>query len=266
MSNFDIPVEHFMTQPVHTVTAADNLETVQALFSGLGISSLPVVESLEKPQALVGVISMTDLIRIGRRQAGTRSKAALLTLPELPVAKRMSAEVVTVTPKDSISHAASKMVRGHFHRVYVVEDESLIGVLSTRDVMLAIRDKQVNVPISDWMTSPVFTVRAQEPISLATDRLAKAHVSGLVVLDDDWPVGLFTQREALESKDLPRDTPVDQAISSAMLILDAQTSIHRAAAQAAALQVRRVIVVDSNTVVGILSGIDFARAAMGSSN
>ena len=262
MSNFDVPVEHFMTQPVHTVSSEDSLNTVQTLLSGLRISSVPVVESEDKPDALVGVISMTDLIRVGRRQAGTRSKAALLTLPELPAARRMSPDVVTVAPSDFISLAAAKMVEGHLHRVYVVEGETLVGVLSTRDIMLAIRDKQLKSPISEWMTATVFTVRAEEPISLATERLEKARVSGLVVVEDEWPIGLFTQREALESMDLPRDTRIDDTMSSAMLILDAHTPLHRAAAQAAALRVRRVIVVESNRLVGILTGLDFARAGM----
>jgi CBS domain-containing protein len=262
MPNYDIPVELYMTQPVHSVTPDDDLNAVQSRLSELKVSSLPVVERGNGSDSLVGLISMTDLIRIGRRQAGSRSEAALLTLPDLKVEKRMSREVVTVAPGDFVSVAASKMVQGHIHRVYVVDGGRLVGVLSSRDVMLAIRDKQTKGPISKWMTSPAFTVRAEEPVSLATDRLGKARVSGLIVVENDWPIGLFTQREALESKDLARDTLVEQTMSSAMLILAAHTPLHRAAAQAAALRVRRVIVVESDRVVGILTGLDFAKAGM----
>jgi CBS domain-containing protein len=262
MPHFDSPVEHYMTQPVHSVSPDESLHAVQIRLSGLGISSLPVVENGGHGEALAGVITMTDLIRIGRRQAGSNAKAVLLTLPELRVAERMSQEVITVAPNDAISHAAAKMVAGHFHRVYVVDGTNLVGVLSTRDIMALIRDKQVKAPISQWMTSPAFTVRAEEPVSLATDRLAKAHISGLIVVEEDWPIGLFTQREALEARELASATPVEHAMNSAMLILDARTPLHRAAAQAAALRVRRVIVVESRRVVGILTGFDFAKAGM----
>ncbi len=174
----------------------------------------------------------------------------------------MSRDVVTVQPADAMALAAQRMVDGYFHRVYVQEGKKLVGVLTTRDVMLAIRDKRVRQPIADWMSSPAFSVRAEEPISIATERLEKAHVSGLVVLENDWPVGLYTQREALRSRNQSRDTHVEVVMSGAMLVLSQQTPLYRAAAQVAELLVRRVIAIDDNRKIsGILTGIDFARVA-----
>jgi predicted transcriptional regulator len=233
---------------------------VHALLGGLGITSLAVVAD---DGSLAGVISMTDLIRVGRRQAGSSTKAALLTLPDRAVEECVTGGVATVVPDDPLSLAASKMVEGHFHRVFVEKDGRPVGVLSTKDIMLAIRDKRTATPLSRWMSSPAFTVRASQPISLATDRLERAHVSGLVVVDDGWPVGVFSQREALEARDCPRDMRVDDAMSSAMLALDVDTPLYRVAAQAAELRVRRIIAVRHRNIAGILTGIDLARAAAG---
>jgi CBS domain-containing protein len=260
LSNFEIPVDQYMSSPAHSIDATENLDAAHTLLGGLGISSLAVVEG---DGSLAGVISMTDLIRVGRIQAGTGVKAALLTLPDRAVEDHMTREVATVSADEPISLAASKMVEGHFHRVFVEREGRLVGVLSTKDVMLAIRDKRVATPISRWMRSPAFTVRASEPISLATDRLERAHITGLIVVEDGWPVGLFSQREALEARDCPRDLRVDEAMSSAMLALEMDTPLYRAAAQAAELRVRRVIAVKQRSVEGILTGIDLARAAMG---
>ena len=254
-----MPVQLYMTSPVHTVHPDDNLNHVQKRLDELRISSLAVVDENDK---LLGVISRTDLIRVGRRQAGSHGKAALLTLPNKAVSRRMTDRVITVSPDDPISLAAKHIVESRLHRVYVEESEKLVGVLSTNDVMLAIRDKRVNKPISDWMSSPVFTVRAQEPVSLATERLEKARVQGLVVVDKGWPVGVFTQREALEARHHARKTPVDKVMNPAMLSLEADTPLHRAAAQAEALRVRRVIVTSNRQIEGILTGVDFARAAL----
>lgn len=258
MPHFELPVELFMAAPVHCVSPDDDLNTVQERLLALSISSLAVVEGDAK---LRGVISLTDLIRIGRRESGSHGKAALLTLPQRAVADVMSSDVVSISPQDSISLAARKMVEGHFHRVFIEDAGRLVGMLSTRDIMLAIRDKRVQQPVDQWMSSPVFTIRVQEPTSLATERLEKAHVTGLVAVDDGWPVGIFAQREALEAKDLPRDTPVEDVMSSAFLALNAGTLLHRAAHQAAGLRVRRVVVVRNRRIDGILTGIDFARAA-----
>ncbi|MND08076.1 hypothetical protein D3C83_304660 [compost metagenome] len=50
-------------------------------------------------------------------------------------------------------------------------------------------------------------------------------------------------------------------MSPAMLCLALDTPLHRAAAQAAATTARRVIVTEKRQMVGILTGLDFARAA-----
>ncbi len=260
LSSLNVAVVQYMSSPVHSIGTNENLEAANTLLSGLAISSLAVVED---DGSLAGVISMTDLIHVGRVQAGLSAKAALLILPNRPVAKLMTRDVATVPPNESISLAASKMVEGHFHRVFVEQDGRPVGVLSTKDIMLAIRDKRTTTPISRWMSSPAFTVRASEPISLATDRLERAHISGLIVVDDGWPVGLFSQREVLEARDCPRDTRVDEVMSSAMLVLDVDTPLYRAAAQAAELRVRRIIAVKHQSIEGILTGIDLARSAMG---
>jgi predicted transcriptional regulator len=258
MSTFEVPIEQYMSTPVRSIRAGETLEEAHTLLSGLEVSSLAVVED---GGCLAGVISMTDLLHIGRVQAGSQTQASLLTFPERLVEKEMTREVATVGPGASIRSAAAKMVEGRIHRVFVESDGRPVGVLSTRDIMRVICEKRTRAPISQWMSSPAFTVRASEPINLATDRLAKAHVSGLIVVDDEWPVGFFSQREALAARNLPRDTRVENAMSSAMLALDAETPIHRAAEQAAALRVRRIIAVRNRSIEGILSGLDFARSA-----
>jgi len=254
-----MPVDLYMSAPAQTVGEDADLREAQRRMTELSISSLAVVNGDQQP---VGVISRTDLIRVGQRQAGGQGKAALLTLPDMPVTRRMSKELVTVTADTPVAEAARQMVEGRFHRVFVSDAGKLVGVLSTREVMLAIRDKRVRTPISSAMSSPVFTIRHDEPISLATERLGKARVSGLVVLEDEWPVGLFTQREALEARDEPRETPVEAVMSAAMLALDMGTPIFRAAEQASAVRVRRVIAVKGRRMEGILTGLDFARFAM----
>jgi CBS domain-containing protein len=234
------------------------LDEAHTLLSGLDVSSLAVVGDGGR---LAGVISMTDLLHVGRLQAGSQARASLLTFPQRQVANEMTRDVATVAPDDSIRSAAAKMIEGHFHRVFVESEGRPVGVLSTRDIMRVICEKRTRTPISRWMSSPAFTVRANEPISLATDRLEKAHISGLIVVDGEWPVGFFSQREALAARDLPRDTRVEDGMTSAMLALDSETPLHRAAAQAAELRVRRVIAVRNRSIEGILSGLDFARSA-----
>ncbi|TVP49501.1 MAG: CBS domain-containing protein [Gemmatimonadales bacterium] len=258
MSTFQVPVSLYMTTPVVTVNANASLGQAHARMEEHGISSLVVRDP--DSGAMVGLISRDNLLRVGRMEAGTRPSDATLTLPDRPISAEMSHDVATVAPDAHLSAAAALMVRDRTHRVPVVVDGECVGIVTTRDLMRALEEKRGNHQVSEFMSHPVFTVRAEEPVSLAVERLERARVTGLVVVENDWPVGIFTQVEALESRDVPRNTAVEDVMSPRILALRPDTLLHRAAAQAAATRVRRVIVQDGDRLAGILTGLDFARA------
>lgn len=253
MAHFDVPVAQYMTSPVYQTGPETRLVDAYAQLVAMEISSLAVTES----GRLVGVISRTDLLRSGQRDAGT----ALLAFRDESVAAHMTADPAVVEPGTTLAAAARRMVERYLHRLFVVDGVRLVGVLGAYDLMRAIRDKRVTSPIASIMSRPLCTVRTDEPISLAADRLGKVRVSGLVVLEDDWPVGLFSQVEALAAHALPRDTPVEEAMESALICLPATMPLHRAAAQATRMHVRCIVAVEHREMRGILSGLDFAQFA-----
>lgn len=258
-----MPVSLYMHSPVAVAHLGDNLVHIRDELEARRFSSLPVVN--DQGDA-VGVISRTDLLRVGRLEAGTpgrgrRPKAALLVLPDRAVEEVMARPVAVVSPDTTVSACAALMRQRRVHRLFVTDGPRLVGVFSTRDLMDAVSRARVPGKVRDFMSTPIFTIRVDEPIALATDRLARAHVSGLVVVDDGWPVGVFTQTEALEAAAMPRDTAVEEAFSPALICMSQDTPLHRAAAQAAATSVRRVIATHRSEMMGILTGLDFARAA-----
>lgn len=261
MSHFEMPVELYMTSPVVTMSETSALSDVDTQMLEGRVSSIALLDAQGK---LSGILSRTDLLSIGQVQAGNRRDAALLALPNKTARDVMTRDVMSVTTTSPMSQAAKLMREHHIHRVFVLDGTGqLVGVLSTYDLVRAIGDKRVNKPVAEIMSTPVFTVRAEEPVHLATERLEKARVSGLVVVEDDWPVGVFTQEEALLAQGLERSASVEGAMSPAMLCLDVSTPIHRAAQQVWAMQVRRVIAVEDRDMKGIITGLDFARVVAG---
>lgn len=265
-----MPVSLYMSQPLAAVPEGATLVEVEEALFARKVSCVPVVD---KAGRCTGVISRTDLLRIGRVEAKRKGDGRkLLALPEMRAADVIKAEAVTITQDTPVSEAARLMVKSHIHRVFVRdaleqkpngERHRLLGVFSTKEVLAAIRDKRETLPISDYMASPVFTIPSTATLALATDRLAKAHVSGLVVVnEDEWPIGIFSQAEALESRDLPPETQIEDVMNYAMLCLDARTPLFRAAGHAHATRARRVLAIEDRKVKGILTGIDFASAAM----
>lgn len=259
MSKFTMPVIDYMSAPVYTIDASERLPIAQQRLRTLGISSLAVVDQAD---ALIGVLSRSDLLRIGRRKAAESGNVSLLAVPDVPVADAMTREVVTVDPDDTIAFACRRMVQRWIHRVFVVEGNTAIGILTTRNVMFAIRNQRVPVPIGEVMSRPIMVIRANESIANAAARLDITRVSGLVVTNRHWQVGVFTQVEALGCCDCSPDVPVEEVMNPAMVCMAASTPLHRAAEHALNIQTRHLIACRQGDPVGILTGVDFARATL----
>ncbi len=258
MGPLQSPVATHMTSPVFSVRGDDELAEAERLMAELDVSALPVVQGVHaRANRLSGVISRTDLLRAGRVRVSGERREHVLSLPKARVREFMTSTVEVVRPDVRLADAARRMVRQHLHRLFVSENDHLAGVVTTREMMRAVREARVRAPMSELMTKSVVCVKASDPLSLAVDRLAAAHVTGLVVVEDAWPVGLFGQAEALAARDAPPDYTVEEWMDPRFLSLPAETPIHRVAAQALATGARRVLAVGDEGVRGIVSGMDF---------
>jgi CBS domain-containing protein len=173
----------------------------------------------------------------------------------------MRSPVISVTPEQSLVQAAEKMVTHRVHRVFVVDERKAVGVCSTLEIMRALMGVRVEAPARDFMSSPVVSIVASDPVSVALDRLHDAEVGGLVVLGEGgWPIGVFTQIEALAARGASGTTRVDALMQPRVISVQASASIRHAALQAAATKARCVLVFDRARLAGVLSSLDFARA------
>lgn len=257
MSSFAVPVESFATSPVHTIDPGDTLPVAEQRMQSLNISSLAVVDDAG---ALLGVISRSDLLRIGRYRARAHRGNPLLHFPDARVGDTMTRDVVTVSVDDPVTRACELMNQRQIHRVFTTYKGALAGVFSTRDVMRAVCDQRLEKPIFEFMSSPVFGVDVRDSMAVASEYLGRAHITGVIVTENDWPVGVFTQSEALLCRELSDDTPVEEVMEPAVVCLPRETPIYRAANQALRMGVRRIIVSHQRGMVGILGGMDFVRA------
>lgn len=258
MTHFAMPVATYMTRPVISVAQDAPLEEVYRTLTERGVSCVPVVDG---GGHAVGVLSRSDLLRLGRLTMGPLGRVQALSWPAATAGEKMRAGVVTVPEDAHVGAAARLMAKQRIHRVFVADGAELRGVLGTKELLLAIRDKRVATPIGDHMSKPAFVIPVGTELSRAIDRLWSAHVSGLCVVDEDErPIGLFTQVEALIARDFPPETPLEDVMSYAMLCLHASTPLYRAAAHAFATRARRVLVTEDHRVIGVMTGLDFARA------
>ncbi|HEY5934866.1 MAG TPA: CBS domain-containing protein, partial [Kofleriaceae bacterium] len=254
---FDRPVAAYMSLAVETAGPDTPIEEIARAMHARDVSGIPIVDHAK----LVGVITRTDLIRLGAFQTGRRWTSPAMPLPHRKAKEVMTAYPRVITATATLRNAAQIMSEHAIHRLFVIDaQEQVAGVLSTRDLAAAVADARLAVPVSAVMTSPIIQLDHRAPLSAAIDLLAHIQITGLVVTEDGRPIGVFTQLDALASRDLPRSTPIETTFDAAVICLPHDTKLHRAAAHAVQLDVRRVVVCKERDAIGIVSGLDFARA------
>lgn len=257
MSTYLASVASYMTPAPTTIGADDSIDAAAALLGSRRFSSLPVVDARG---SIVGVLSRTDLLRAGVHPgAGRRADAPTATR----VAELMTEGPLVVEPTATLASAARVCVDSDVHRLFVVDHGRLVGVLSTVDLAAAVRDAGDLRPLGQVMTTPIVTVEATATVAAASALLDARHLTGVVVVEDAWPIGMFAQGDALACRALPPTTPVGDVVDAAMLCLPIDTRLHRAAAHVARLDVRRIIACADREAVGVVGGLDFARVVAG---
>ena len=129
MKRVRIPTaREIMQSKLHTVSPDADLEEAVRSLLAQKHSAAPVVDATGK---LVGVLSEDDCVSVLAQAAAERWQTGR-------VADRMSSEVETVGPHEDIFALSTRFCRGQHHRLLVVEDGKLVGLISTRDLLRAL--------------------------------------------------------------------------------------------------------------------------------
>lgn len=116
---------------------------------------------------------------------------------DVPVVEAMTDTAPVVTSDRAIPEAA-ELLRDPDVPALVVQDqpEEVTGIVTEADVVAAVAEGASTLPVATCMSTPVVTVTPSTPVGLAADRMRKAGISLLPVVDDDEFLGLAT-RETL---------------------------------------------------------------------
>ena len=101
------------------------------------VSGLPVVDGRGN---LVGVISGTDILASEEEVESEAGRVALYE--DTLVRDLMTPKPVTVPSSATVKEAAQLLLYADVHRVFVLDGERLVGVLSTTDIVRAVATGQ----------------------------------------------------------------------------------------------------------------------------
>ncbi|HMO39259.1 MAG TPA: CBS domain-containing protein [Saprospiraceae bacterium] len=139
--NILAPVKTIMTTKLITVNPADKLKDVKEIFEKNPIHHIPVVRYKE----IVGLISKTDFLYFMRGFTKSHEDRFVdeARLRAYSAEEIMTKGLAILSPEDRISVALEIFLSNRFHAIPVVENNELVGMLTTYDIIRAVAGEQV---------------------------------------------------------------------------------------------------------------------------
>ncbi len=114
------------------------------------------------------------------------------------VGNRMTEHPVTVGPEDHLDQAKAKMDAGRFHRLPVVKDEVLVGIVTDRDLREHTGHFS-HVKISAVMSEKPIIIGPGATVEEVAHILLKRQIGGLPVIQQDRLIGIITTSDVMKA-------------------------------------------------------------------
>ena len=148
------------------------------------LTGLPVVRSSDG--MLVGIVSRRDIFR---------------KFEEDQLSLIMKKEIKTITPDATIEEVAEIFYTMRIHRLPVVEDGKLVGIVTPTDLLKIISGMKTTLTAEDAINTTCVTAYQDEPLTYTIPAMRISDVTALPVLDEHGDlVGIITDRDLFDDQ------------------------------------------------------------------
>ena len=179
-------VSDFANNIVITVSLDSSLKEVIDVLSR-NPSGRVVVLKDEKP---VGIISTRDVVAAFSEYA--------FNVYELKAKDISSETLVTISPNDDVDYVIRLMLSNNIGGVPIVENNTLVGIFTEREVLKLINAKVFSGLVDSIMSTKVVTVDEESNIIDAAKLMTKSGVRRLPVIKDDKLIGIVTAADIVK--------------------------------------------------------------------
>ncbi len=157
------------------------------------VSGLPVVKN--GTNKLVGVLTRTDLVE---------------NPDEEQIAMIMTRNIITASPNDDIKDVATKMIDNNIRRVPIVEDGSLVGLVTASDLInKALWKMDIQDPAENYMIQNIPTSWDGTPLNVAFEIMRYYKLKVLLGLNNDGKLsGILTETDFIEESEVVSERTV----------------------------------------------------------
>lgn len=188
-------ISSVMVKDVISVPESMELVDVAKLMLDNGIGSVPI----ESDNVMVGIVSKADFLTLAVGKA----------FEKIAVEDVMSSDITSALPSDRIVHARRLMIDAKVGRVPVIDNDELVGMVTSKDLMRTFIDFRKNVPdkyqksqikevlVEDVMSDNPRYVNKDMSIAEVANIMIETGFNGLPVVDNGVVVGIITQTDIL---------------------------------------------------------------------
>ena len=131
-------VSELMQEAVKTVGPNAPVGEAIVTLADCHISAVPVVDAAGR---MLGVLSSTDILTSEAEACDCTERDGLFE--DTSVSEIMTPRPLTVSPDAEVREAAQQMLYADIHRLFVVDNDRVVGVISTSDIMRAVATGQL---------------------------------------------------------------------------------------------------------------------------
>ena len=117
--------------------------------------------------------------------------------------------------------------------------------------------------VQEIMTKNIISIKPSDSVLEACKKYSDNRVGSLVVKDNDLIVGILTERDIIESiisaEDDPKQTKVQEIMSSNIKTIHALASIEKAADIMKEARIKKLPVISNNEIIGIVTETDLVN-------
>ncbi|WP_296795826.1 CBS domain-containing protein [uncultured Methanobrevibacter sp.] len=188
-------VSSVMVKDIISVPQSMRLAEVANIMLENGIGSVPVIDDGK----MVGIVSKADFVTM----------AIDGEYDNICTKEIMTKDVISVSPSERLIHARRVSIDAKVGRLPVIDDEELVGMITSKDLMRAFIDFRKKVPeryqksqikevlVEYFMSRNPLVVTKDHSISDVAKIMIETGYNGLPVVEDDKVIGIITQTDIL---------------------------------------------------------------------
>ncbi|MCL2712892.1 MAG: CBS domain-containing protein [Methanomassiliicoccaceae archaeon] len=144
-----------------------------------GVTGLPVVRLSDN--TLVGIVSRRDIFK---------------KFDEDQLSLIMKKDILTIRSDATVEDATDIFAKFRIHRLPVVDDGKLVGIITPTDLLDVVANKKMNITAEDVITTTCVTTYEDSPLSYVVHAMRISNVAAMPVLNACGKLtGIITDRD-----------------------------------------------------------------------